>query len=160
MRHWTQSVYDATGIPLDEADVDVAFHDGQWWLVVHRQAVLGLGADPDSDTAVTPVIRAALALAMKARLSQILPRVQRLLEGLDPVVARTVVVSVVNAEDVPDPWIDTTEFERGWPHFLLRLSAGRLDVEVDLNPYVPDDPVDLGDVTRQAGVLLDAVRQA
>ena len=51
-------------------------------------------------------------------------------------------------------YLETSGLERGWPHFVLRLSAGGFDVEVDLNPYVPDEPFDLDEVQRQAEVIL------
>lgn len=160
MEHWTDAVYEATGIPLAEADVAVVAREEHWWLVVFHQPVLALGTDPAATRAVTPMLRPALVRALQARLSRVLPQVQRRVEALDPVRAGAVTAAVVIGED-PTPSLDGPQApERGWPHVGLRLSVGALDVEVDLDPYDPDDPVDLDEVTRQAAVLLEAVRWA
>ena len=36
--------------------------------------------------------------------------------------------------------------------------TGGFDVEVDLNPYVPDEPYELDEVTRLAGIILQVAR--
>lgn len=158
MDKWIQAIYDATGIPLSEADLTLAFRERQWWLVLHRHPVLPVGANPDPHEAVTPAARAALARGMKLRLSETIPRVQRLLDAQDAERARDVEVAVVNAEGRRSLDANLTELERGWPHFLLRLSTGGFDVAVDLNPYVPDDPFELDEVKRLAGVILQVAR--
>ena len=158
MERWTEAIYEATGIPLSEEQVAVVPRDGEWWLLVFRQPVLALGGSPDATHAVTPALRPALARALQARLSRVLPRVLQRVEAVDPVGARDVTAAVVNGEDPHQPLGDPQGSERGWPNFGLRLSVGRLDVEVDLNPYQPEDPVDLDEVARQAAVLFAAVR--
>ncbi len=158
MERWTDAVYEATGIPLSEEDVRLVCRDGEWWLLVFGHPVRPLGPSPDPTRVVTPALRQDLARALQARLSWVLPRVLRLVESLDPVGAGQVTAAVVNAEDPQHPLAGPTDPERGWPHFGLRLSSGDLDVEVDINPYQPDEPVDLEEVARQASVLLQAVR--
>lgn len=158
MDDWTKAIYDATGIPLKEGDLTLAFNGGQWRLELHRYPVLPVGAAPDPHAAVTPAIRGALAQAMEQRLSEIVPQVRRLVEALGAERARDVTITVVNTEGGGACTLEGAAVERGWPHFLLRLSAGGFDVEVDLNPYVPDDPFDLDEVQRQADVILQVAR--
>ena len=143
MERWTQAIYEATGIPLSEEEVAVVPREGEWWLLVFRQPVLALGGSPDATHAVTPALRSALAGALQARLSRVLPRVLQRVEAVDPVGACDVTAVVVNGEDPHQLLADAQGSERGWPNFGLRLSVGVLDVEVDLNPYQPEDPVDL-----------------
>lgn len=158
MEDWIQVIYDATGIPLDEADLGLAFAEGEWALLLHGHHVVRVGAMPVAPTSMGPPIRGALATAMERRLAENLPRVREVVERIDAEGAGQVAVTVVNAEGSVDGCLAAVEGERGWPHFLLRLSAGGFDVEVDLNPYVPDDPVDWGEVRRQVEVILQVAR--
>ena len=160
MDNWIQAIYDATGIPLKEEDLSLAFREGQWWLVLYRYPILPIGTRPDPNEAVTSSTRTALAQGMEQRLSETIPQVQHLIKTLGKEQARFVAVAVVNAEERVSPYLDSTETERGWPHFLLRLSAGSFDVEIDMNPYVPEEPLDLDEVQRQANVILQVVRSA
>ncbi|MEN0064163.1 MAG: hypothetical protein AAGA48_18580 [Myxococcota bacterium] len=177
MDNWTQAIYDATGIPLDEGDLTLTVSGGQGVLALHHYPVLQVGADPDPHNAVTPAIRRSLAQAMEQRLAETLPQVRNLLEAQDARHAKDVKVTVVNPEAafplirftapalsvldsaLPPPAEDG-EAERGWPHFTLRLSACGFDVEVDLNPYEPDAPFDLDEVRRQVEVILQVVRSS
>ncbi|MEM6925996.1 MAG: hypothetical protein AAF602_03620 [Myxococcota bacterium] len=158
MDDWTQAIYDATGIPLNEADLTLSFTAGQWTLELHRYAVLPVGADPDPHGAITPSVRGALARAMEQRLSETVPQVRRLVEARDAERARDVTITIVNTEKGRVPFLESPTVERGWPHFLLRLSARGFDVEVDLNPYEPDAPFELDEVQRQVDVILQVAR--
>lgn len=160
MDAWIQAIYDATGIPLDDGDLQLAVHGDQGWLVLHGVEVVPVPADPDPREVVTPAIRGALARAMGQRLGRVVPEVRRLLDVLDAARAGEVGVQVVDAEGSADSPLAHEGPERGWPHFVLRLSAGGFDVEVDLNPYVLDDPLDLDEVGRQAEVILQVARMA
>lgn len=159
MTDWPRAIYDATGIPLEEDDIIVAFREGHPWLMLHRHPVLKLRSGPSPDTASLTGLRGALAAAMERRLAESVPRVEQLLRTLAPEAAHHIQVAVVNAEGFPSLLGPPSE-ERGWPHFLLRLSALGLDVEVDLDPYTPDAPYDLQEVRRQAEVLLQVVDTA
>ena len=83
MEEWAQAIYDATGIPLKESELVLAFRGRQWWLMYHRHPVLLVGSDSDSLEAVTPTVRADLIRVMEQRLSESIPVVQRLIEALD-----------------------------------------------------------------------------
>lgn len=157
MNSWTQAIYDITGIPLSDEDLAIEFRDGQRWLVVHDYPVWPLEADARPFQTVTPAFRTALAAAMTQRLSSIIPRVQRWLVGQNATQAQHVTVAVVYMEENDGPQLDDSDAQRGWPHFVLRLSTGGFDVEVDLNPYMPDDPFDWPEVHRQASVILQVV---
>ena len=141
----------------DDEDLQLAFREGQWWLLFHRRTLLAAGDDPDAGAPVPPGIRESLIRVMQQRLAETLPRVQGLLAGLDARRATQIALAVVNPEDDPLVQVAPRESERGWPLFVLRLSHGELDVEVDLNPYVPGDPFDPEEVARQAAVLLRVV---
>ncbi|MEO0606400.1 MAG: hypothetical protein AAF211_33540 [Myxococcota bacterium] len=158
MDDWTQAIYDKTGIPLQEGDLTLAFEGGQWWLALHHHAFLPVGTAPDPHVAVTPTIRGALARAMKKRLSDSLPKVQRLVDALGATPDQAVTIAVVNTEEGAVPFLDDATSERGWPHFLLRLSAKGFDVEVDLDPYMPDAPFDPDEVQRQAEIIVQVAR--
>ena len=156
MDDWVLAIYDATGIPLDEGDLALAFVEAQWWLMLHRVPVLPVGDDPDP-ASVTASIRPALSSAMAERLSHNGPRVRRVLESMSADRAGEVAIEVVHSDGVDAQFVEGTEPERGWPHFRLRLSAGGFDVEVDLDPLVPDDPFDAEDLRRQAAVILQVL---
>jgi len=158
MDNWIQAIYNKTGIPLNEDDLALEYNQGQWWLILHGYSVLPVGVTPDPNEAITPATRAAIAWGMRQRLSEIIPKVQRLIEALCPETARDIDITVVCAEGMESAHLDSNEFDSGWPLFLLRLSTGTVDVEVDLNPYVPDDPFDFDDVQRQAAVILQVAR--
>ena len=154
MDAWTRVIYDATGIPLREEELTWVHRDAGWWLLLHGHPVLPVGADP-SAVAVAPAgLREALAEAMAHRLRASIPRARRLLEALDPTHAARIAITVVNTEAMGALDTDAQAFEGGWPHFGLRLSAGALDVEVDLDPYRPEDPFDPDELKSQARVIL------
>ena len=157
MDHWTQAIYEVTGIPIDAEDLALVFADGQYWLEFHHVRVWPVGAHPDPQV-VRAGIRAGLFQAMERRLAEGIPQVERLLEALDPDTAAQVTVSVVNATGSGAFLMEEADFERGWPHFLLRLTAAGFDVEVDLNPYLPDTPFELEELQRQADVILQVAR--
>ena len=158
MHDWTQAIYDATGIPLQEDDVKLAYDDGQWWLELHAIRVLAAGPSPDPRVVITPALHGLLVKAMEQRLSAIVPQVRRLVDQLDAEGSEKVDIAVVLADGAVSPHLDDHEFERGWPHFLLRLTAGGFDVEADLNPYAPDEPFEVHEVRRQAEVILQVAR--
>ena len=156
MHNWTQAIYDATGIPLSERDLSLSYHQDQLWLVLHRCPVLPVGSALDPHDVITPAARTALAHGMVQCLSDTIPRVQHIIAELDAERAREVAVAVVCLEDGDMPQLNTNG--RGWPHFLLRLSAGGFVVEIDLNPYVPAAPFERDEVRRQADVILQIAR--
>jgi hypothetical protein len=155
MKHWTQAIYEATGIPVDEEDLALALRDGTWQLLLYQYPVLAVGSDPDPGM-VTPAIGGALSRAMEQRLSKNVRRVQHLLESINARGARDVDIRVLNADgDVS--YVGGIESGRGWPHFVLQLTAGGFDVAIDLDPYTPDEPFDLEDLRQQAEVILQVV---
>ena len=158
MDHWIQAIYEATGIPLREEELELVFDKGEWWILLHDYPVLPVGSVPDPNIAITSMARAALAQGMMKRLSEIVPHIRDQIETLDAERAQDVTISVVNVEETASSYLESIELERGWPHFLLRLSTGGFDVEIDLTPYVPADPYDFDEVRRQAEVILQVAR--
>ena len=158
MDNWIQAIYDATGIPLKEEDLSLGFLEGQWWLALHGSPVMPVGADPAPHKALPTEIRAALTQGMIRRLSKTIPRVRHLIQALGGSLAQDVDIQVVYTETFSCPSLGKESVERCWPHFVLRLSVGDFDVEIDLNPYVPEAPYDLDEVHRQADVILQLAR--
>ena len=154
MENWVQAIYDVTGIPLKDEDLTLVQRDGQWWLELHRYPVLPVGVNPDPYKVITQETRKALARGMEQRLAENVPKVQHLIEQLGADRAQQIAILVVSTDERGSTPYPSADFERGWPHFLLRLSAGGFDVEVDLNPYVPDEPFEFDEVQRQASVIL------
>ena len=157
MNDWVQAIYDATGIPLEEEDLSLGLCGSLWWLELHRYPVFSIGDTPDRHASANLVKRKALIRGMEQRLSEILPKVQSLLEDFGGDRARSIALIVRCTEDSSAQSLPVSEFDRGWPHFSLQLSAGLFDVEVDLNPYVPDDPFDPEELERQAHIILQLV---
>ena len=158
MDNWIQAIYDTTGIPLDEEHLTLAFREEQWWLVFHGYPVWPVGVEADPFQTVTPAIRIALAAAMTQRLSEIIPVIRGQINEQSSEHSHHVSITVVNIAEMAITSMDDHELERGWPHFVLRLSSGGFDVEVDLNPYVPHDPCDPDEVQRQAAIILEVAR--
>ena len=159
MDQWTHAIYDATGIPLNEEDLSLALREGQWWLMFHRHPILELGAQPDPPETLDSALRPSLSLGMEKRLSEEVPKIQRLLHIMGAPPHPAIRVTVVNVEGRYAPMTAHAAPERGWPHFVLRLSAKGFDVEVDLNPYTPDTPYDIDDLRRQANVMFHVVQR-
>ena len=158
MDAWTQVIYDATGIPLREEDLTWVRRDARWWLQWHGHPVLPVDADPQAVAVAPAGLREALAEAMAHRLRQSIPRARGLLDALDPTHAAGITIAVVNTAPMGALDPGAQEFEVGWPHFRLRLSAGTLDVEVDLDPYHPEDPFDPDALKAQATVILQVAK--
>ena len=157
MDDWVQAIYETTGIPLQEETLSLSKREGQWWLEFHSRPILPVGQTPDPYNTPPSEIREALSRGMKQRLSTSLPQVRHLLNTLASDSASNVEIFVVSDEE-GGPTGLSDGIDRGWPQFLLRLSAGGFDVEVDLNPYVPEDPFDLDELQRQAEIILQVAR--
>ena len=144
-------------LELRQTKIRLMHRHRQWWLEFHSRPVLPVGQTPDPYNTPPSEIREALSRGMKQRLSMRLPQVRHLLNTLASDSASNVEIFVVSDEE-KGPTGLSDGIDRGWPQFLLRLSAGGFDVEVDLNPYVPEDPFDLDELQRQAEIILQVAR--
>ncbi|MEC7241480.1 MAG: hypothetical protein VXW32_09595 [Myxococcota bacterium] len=157
MNDWVQAIYDATGVPLEEENLGLRLHGSTWWLEHFQYPIFAIGDTPSRHASIALVDREGLLRSMERKLSETLPSVRSLLKDLGGEQADAISLGVLCTQNRGPDSLPTSEFDRGWPHFSLRLSAGVSDVEVDLNPYVPEDPFDQDELIRQAEILLQVV---
>ena len=157
MNDWVQVIYEATGIPLNEENLSLRLHDNSWWVELYRYPIFSIGDNPARHASLALVERKALTKGMEKRLSETFPAVRNILRDLGGERADAISLVVLSTQDRGLESLSISDFDRGWPHFSLQLSAGIFDVEVDLNPYVPEDPFDPEELKRQAEIILQLV---
>lgn len=159
------ALYDETGIALDADDLRFYAVRYTWRLTLGGHVVGAMNAavtqPPDARAFVRSLggARRALSTAMQAWLSESVPGAMRIVRRVFTEGAERVSGEIVDASSIAPGFLSPDlGLERGWPHFVLRLYCGDLDVEIDANPYDPLAPFDLDDLHRQAKVLARATR--